>query len=140
MNISVPITQLPSADGLSDADLFAVVQSGGTKKLSFLALSTALGTGPAVTIPTSVSVVSVSGSDELTIPALSVLTIIVVTGGAGSVKIGTSVGGGEIMDQTIESGDTYLIDQAVGLFFSLNTPIYFTGNFTARMAFIKFPS
>lgn len=76
--------------------------------------------------------ITVTGSEEVTVPAGSLLTHIVCTGSAGPVKAGITDGGGELMDDVIGTG---ALVYNTSYFFATESTLWLTGTFTARLYF-----
>lgn len=123
----VAISALPAASALSDADIFPVVQAGVTKKAT--KAQVAFG----ISGVTSARIINVTTDSLTVIPAGTYLQAIIVTGSTGNVKIGTTEGGGELMDDSISTGTPLVYALISSPFFASETTIYFTGTFKARL-------
>lgn len=121
------IDQLPAASALSDADLIPIMQAGVTKKATKAQVSVGV-SGPCLA-----QIVNASGSATFELPAGTYIQAIIMTGNTGSVKIGTSAGGGQIVDDSVVTG-TPLVYSLVGdAFYASATTLHFTGTFKTRL-------
>lgn len=100
----VKISQLPVAGGVSDSDELVINQSGITSRIRKDTFESALNVSAASGVV--ISTIEVTDAEELTATAGNLLVMIVVVG-SGAVKVGTTEGGGEILDDTI--GGTHIV-------------------------------
>jgi citrate lyase alpha subunit len=122
---SIAISTLPTAGGVSDSDLLPIVQSGVTNKITKSALEASLAI--VASGPVEVEVV---GSDVITVQAGKLLTHVVLIGSPAAVLIGTTEGGGEILDDEILG--THVVF-ALPYYFLTETQVWFTGNYSAKV-------
>lgn len=129
---AVKISELPDASGLSDSDLLAIVQSGETRKIAKSVFETQLNVAAGDAGPV---VVAVDGSEEINVVAGKLLTNLVVVGAEGDAyAVGTTEGGGEILESsTFDSAG--FVSFNLGWYFTSNTTIWLTGTFSARFYF-----
>lgn len=85
-----------------------------------------------VVVAPLVEAIAVSGSEEITVPAGSLLQHVVATGADGPVLVGTTEDGNEIIDSAI-SGSA--MSENIGWFFEAETTIWVTGTCTVRFYF-----
>ena len=138
----IPISGLDPAGPISGSELVAVVQGGKTVRSSVGAIRP-----PAPTLYVTGNLIGISGSNQVPIPnagatevttsagtgstsigARAFVEVIIVQGlaGASSVKVGTTVGGAEIVPlTTIADGDNFVF--CVDYFFASAGTIYITG-------------
>lgn len=121
----VKISQLPIAGGVSDGDELVINQGGITSRIRKDTLEASLSV--AASSGVDVSTIEVTDADELTVAAGKLLIMIVVVG-SGAVKVGTTEGGGEILDDTI--GGTHIVFNTQA-YFTSSTIIYLTCDSTA---------
>jgi len=129
--LPIKISELPVAGGVSDSDELVINQGGVTARIrkDVLAASFGITSGGA-----TVSVIEVAGSEEIVIPAGSWMIGQVFLGDAGAVKLGTTDGGGEIIDDEL-SGSAPL-EYLQTKFFETSISLWLTGTFTARLYFL----
>lgn len=128
----VKISELPDAAGLSDSDLFAIVQSGVTRKITKSVLEGQLVVPGSDAGPT---IVEVDGSSDINVVAGKLLTHMVVLGAEGdSYAVGTTEGGGEILEESTFDSSGF-VSYNLGWYFNTNTTIWLTGTFSARFYF-----
>lgn len=125
----IKISGLPAGSALSDSDLIPVTQAGVTKKVTAAAVQAYVGGGGGITAAT---VLNISGTGSVNLDAGAFVQAIIVTGSTGSVKVGTTVSGGEIIDDSITTG-TPLIYPSLGVFSTSSQTLYFTGTFKIRL-------
>lgn len=82
------------------------------------------------TSPSGPDQVAVSGSTTFAISAGKMLEHIVCIGADGTVKVGTTLGGSEVIDGAISGGSGSF---SVFQYFENSTTLYFTGIFTAKL-------
>ena len=124
----IKISQLPAASALSDADIFPVTQAGVTKKATGALIRSFANAESAVTI----TILNVSSAGTLALEPGTFVQAIIITGSTGSVKVGTTLAGGEIIDDSITTG-TPLVYPASGVFFVGSQTLHFTGTFKVRV-------
>lgn len=125
-------SELPDADGLSDSDLIIIIQAGVTKKVTKSAFETQMDVPASESGPT---VVDVDGTDEINVLAGKLLTHMVVIGAEGdSYAVGTTEGGGEILEESTFDSSGF-VSFNLGWYFTSNTTIWLTGTFSARFYF-----
>lgn len=76
--------------------------------------------------------IAVSGSEEISVPAGSLLQHVVATGADGPVLIGTTDGGDEIISSAIDGA---AMSENIGWFFETTTTIWVTGTCSVRFYF-----
>jgi hypothetical protein len=124
----VRVSNLPNASALSDTDSFPVVQAGVTKKATGAQIRTFSNALSTVVI----TVINVASSGSVTLNAASFVSAMIITGSTGAVKVGTTGGGGEIIDDAIVTG-TPLVYPGTGIFSITSQTLYFTGTFKIRL-------
>lgn len=125
-------SELPDADGLSDSDLIIIIQAGVTKKVAKSDFETQLDVPASESGPT---VVDVDGTDEINVLAGKLLTNVVVVGAEGDTyAIGTTEGGGEILEEAAFDSAGF-VSYNLGWYFTTNTTVWLTGTFSARFYF-----
>jgi hypothetical protein len=122
---------LPAAVNVGDSDQVIIIQAGVTKRAQKSLISSGGGGGGGDMITAVVSV-DVSSSGSSTFSAGTLISKIIALGSAGTIKIGTTVGGGEIVDDAL-SGSSPFVQEAVGKYFESDTTVYFTGNFSLKI-------
>lgn len=125
---AIKISDLDPAGGVSDNDLLPIVQNGTTFKITKAALESAL-----TTAPSGLAEFDVEGSNVITVQPAHFMVYIVLIGDPGPVKVGTTEGGGEIMDDEII--DTHIV-YSLPYYFLTETQVWFTGTFSAKVWFI----
>lgn len=124
------ISQLPAASSLSDADLFAVVQAGVTKKATKAQIAASVIASQSAA---QVVVVDVSGSADIELAAGTYIQAIIITGNTGPVNIGTTDNGGELVDDTVSTGVPLVYSLLPDPFYQGAQDIYFNGTFKVRL-------
>lgn len=84
------------------------------------------------TIPATTQEVEVVGSDTLVLPAGTLIQSIVVIGADGAVNIGTTNGGGQLVDDEIQ-GKPLIYSTLYDPYFPSGITIYFQGTYTAKL-------
>lgn len=128
----IKISSLPTGSAISDADLIPVTQAGVTKKVTAAAVQAYVGSGGGGGGVTAATVLNISGTGSINLEAGAFVHAIIITGSTGSVKVGTTVSGGEIIDDSITTG-TPLIYPSLGVFSTSSQTLYFTGTFKIRL-------
>jgi hypothetical protein len=118
---------LPRAINVGDTDDVFIIQAGVTK-IARKTLIDSVGGGASVAV---VVPVAVSGSGSIVVEAGTYIQEAIVIGVDGEYKVGTSVGGGEIIEDTY-TGD-YVSHPGLGRYFALTTTIHFTGDFFIKL-------
>lgn len=126
--VTVKGSDLPVAGGVSDSDIIIIIQNGVTSQIrkDLLAASFGTGTGTGLTVVE----VEVAGSESLLIPGGLLLIHEVFEGSPGTVKLGTTDGGGEIIDDAIAVD---VLEYSQTKFFKTDTTLWLNGTFTARL-------
>lgn len=119
---------LPRATSVGASDDIFIIQAGVTKIARKDLISAGGGGGDALNAVVSVDV-SASGSAMFS--AGTLISKIIALGSAGSIKVGTTMGGGEIIDDTL-TGSPF-VQEAVGKYFETDGTLYFTGNFSLKI-------
>lgn len=127
----IKISGLPAGSALSDSDLFPITQAGITKKVTAAAIQSYMGLGGGSGDGTII-VQDVSSAGTLALDAGAFVQAIIITGSTGAVKVGTTLSGGEIIDDTITTG-TPLIYPSLGVFSTSSQTLHFTGTFKIRL-------
>ena len=120
---------LPRATNVGDSDDLFIIQAGVTK----IARKSLIGTtgGGGGDMLNSVISVDVSGSNLTVFQAGTLISKIIAIGSAGPIKVGTTLGGGEIIDDEL-TGDPF-VQEAVGKYFETDTSVYYTGDFSLKI-------
>jgi hypothetical protein len=119
---------LPRANSVGDTDDIFIIQAGVTKIARKNLISSGGGGGDMLNAVVSVDV---SSSGSTMFSAGTLISKIIALGSAGSIKVGTTIGGGEIIDDTL-TGDPF-VQEAVGKYFETDGTLYFTGNFSLKI-------
>lgn len=125
------ISELPVAGGVADSDEIVINQSGVTTRIRKDVFQAALVVTANAGV--SISTVEVSGSDEITAQAGALLIAVVVVGSPGAVKVGTTDGGGEIIDDEITETN---IAYSTQTYFETDTTLWLTGTATFKLYFL----
>jgi hypothetical protein len=75
---------------------------------------------------------SVTGAATVELPANTLVAAFVATGSPGAVLVGTSIGGGQMVDDEISSGALVYTALPIAFFAAAQT-LHFTGTFNARL-------
>jgi len=126
---AIPGSSLPLATSVSDSDVFFIIQGGQTKILPKSYVGG--GSGGGGDVLNAVVDASISSSGSLVLEAGTLISKIVITGSAGTFKIGTTAGNGEIIDDSFDG--TPVVFESVGKYFETATTIYFTGTFNVKL-------
>lgn len=126
--LPIKISALPVAGGVSDSDELVINQGGVTARIRKDVLAAAIAT----TGTNLIAEFDVEGTYEINIQPGYLLTHFVAIGSPGEVKMGTTDGGGEIIDDEITGTQ---IVYAVPYYFNTLTTIWFTGTFSVRLYF-----
>lgn len=122
-------SELPRAESVSDGDDIFIIQAGETK----IARKNLIGSGGGggSDMLNAVVEINCSGSASIVLEAGTLISKEVFIGSPGSVKFGTSVGGGELIDDSIATD--HIVYDAFGKYFMAATTLHLTGNFTAKL-------
>lgn len=129
----IKISNLPTGSAISDADLIPVTQAGVTKKVTAAAVQAYVGSGGGSGGGvTAATVLNISGTGSINLEAGAFVHAIIITGSTGAVKVGTTLAGGEIIDDSITTGIP-LIYPSLGVFSTSSQTLHFTGTFKIRL-------
>jgi hypothetical protein len=125
----VKISELPVAGGVADGDELVINQSGTTARIRKDDLAGSFGVTSSGVI---ISTIEVIVSEEITVPAGRLLWAVVVLGAPGDVKVGTTVGGDEILADEITG--TQIVYSTLQ-YFETSTIVWLTGTGTFKLYF-----
>ena len=123
---------LPAAGSAATVDELVFIQGGQVKRVQ-------VGLLPSAPTGMGFTEVLVAGSATLAVPAGSAIGQIILVRGAaaaGAALVGTSVGGGQIIDDYLD-GTHLQYSAAPNTFFPSSATVHFTGDFMAKIQLIQ---